>query len=1021
MFKKLKKRPLSSEHGHKPLASVSNAIKTARERDLSEGISRQDLQLDDLARFGISGSVVACAFDPVQSLLAVSTDQGRIHVYGQERVEVVYELDTALPIINLRFVKGVYLVAVDDRSTIMVFSLHSKKLVSSYSAPGLITAIESDYSLDYLLMGLQNGNVIVYDVDRCCLAPFRIDNLQKEVLPRERLSPVLSIKWHPRDIGSVLITYNSVAVIYSFATGEIKLSLRYELPRGSRGGENDFGNKRTARFPSFCNAIWHPNGLNILTIHEDNSLVFWDSNTGTLLQARTLFETNVNDPTDDTESSISLTGIRKTLWLCGSNPEYTSLLICGGDAPETEDVHNVTIMEFGFTPKYSVTSYEKMGQYYASPQRQHVLPVDQHSDIVDIVPLGKASPYFSGCHDPSSVLVLLDNGSVRVLDLHSGLLNYKGAMLPPSLSWLNPKMTFSQAYAMSNTQWYELLSTNKKKKTGGLLQGGLPVKKLGRSSNHRSALVTGHELGYVRMSDASCNEVEETQMLEIDISSIVGNSTHDMDVELVDFASEVGELVCALKDGSVVLFRFDHNKRYNPEISEVTDLVEDLTLKSDSPLINLASRAHASMRKGFLPGCMYKSGSPVTCVKNSSIGFVAVGYKSGDLVILDRRGPRISFHENLSHYAKTRVYATSVEFSTMSVFGDSYNSLLVLVGTNAGHLLVFKLLPGNQGYFTLSFVQMLESHSSPVNQVWTINPETGVPCSTRKGDLQLVKTGVSTPGVIITCAGREVRITKSTGSKLAQKSFPESVATANVSWLRSSCFLSVVLDNGTIKALSIPSLNEISSLLLPFVAQKEYSHSSSVLPDGDVMVRMSSANASLVNTIGKGSRLADQPSDLLFNDRIFIPARPTVNTLQWVARGTKVVSYDDFVLLVSGPNRAAPTRTAEESRLAINVSPYNPNNRGLLISASAGNTYLEKSHQNSDEYSYQQPVRRYKGEGYFGGGAMHQIYRKVQTGIDAVEERGNDYATSFEQSMNEGIDDTKSSIFHGILKSKFGI
>ena len=88
-----------------------------------------------------------------------------------------------------------------------------QKVLGTTLFPGTVTAMESDPSLDWLIMGLSNGSLMFYDVDRVNLTPFRIDNLQKKIMPKEKMSPVLSIEWHPRDIGTLLIAYQQSAIV----------------------------------------------------------------------------------------------------------------------------------------------------------------------------------------------------------------------------------------------------------------------------------------------------------------------------------------------------------------------------------------------------------------------------------------------------------------------------------------------------------------------------------------------------------------------------------------------------------------------------------------------------------------------------------------------------------------------------------------------------------------------------------------------------------------------------------------
>ena len=134
MFSKLKskKAPLS-------LNSVSNALKNAGSESLtSPNIPKKDLDLYVSSQLGLSRhAVVAMAYDPVQSLLAISTKGGEIRVFGQHSVEVVFEFKVGTTFTDLRFVKGVYLVGILPTNGVTVLSLHLSSGDSSGSFVGL--------------------------------------------------------------------------------------------------------------------------------------------------------------------------------------------------------------------------------------------------------------------------------------------------------------------------------------------------------------------------------------------------------------------------------------------------------------------------------------------------------------------------------------------------------------------------------------------------------------------------------------------------------------------------------------------------------------------------------------------------------------------------------------------------------------------------------------------------------------------------------------------------------------------
>ena len=114
-----------------------------------------------MARYGINSQISTLAYDPVQSLLAVGTNEsrygsGQIYVFGGNRVSVVLSSPRKASIATLQFCAE-KLLSLDSKNDIAIFSLEAKKLVASYSPPSKVTALLTDPTLDYALIGLQNG------------------------------------------------------------------------------------------------------------------------------------------------------------------------------------------------------------------------------------------------------------------------------------------------------------------------------------------------------------------------------------------------------------------------------------------------------------------------------------------------------------------------------------------------------------------------------------------------------------------------------------------------------------------------------------------------------------------------------------------------------------------------------------------------------------------------------------------------------------------------------------------------
>lgn len=114
-----------------------------------------------VARYGINSQISALGYDPVQSLLAVGTNDtqygsGQIYVFGQKRVCVTFKPPRKSSIKSLQFCAD-KLLSVDSRNDVTIFCLQTKRLLASYAPPGFVTSLLTDPTLDYALVGLQNG------------------------------------------------------------------------------------------------------------------------------------------------------------------------------------------------------------------------------------------------------------------------------------------------------------------------------------------------------------------------------------------------------------------------------------------------------------------------------------------------------------------------------------------------------------------------------------------------------------------------------------------------------------------------------------------------------------------------------------------------------------------------------------------------------------------------------------------------------------------------------------------------
>uniref|UniRef100_A0A060SYL3 ARAD1C02112p n=1 Tax=Blastobotrys adeninivorans TaxID=409370 RepID=A0A060SYL3_BLAAD len=991
------------------MTSVLSRIKNVREHDFSEALTQSMFQIDDLARYGLKGSITTLAYDPVQSLLAIGNTYGEVHVLGQQNVEVVFNT-TGVPVSHIHFVKGIYLVLVDEKSHVTVISLDTKEILYEQNILGRVTAVESDPSLDWLFLGLENGQVVIFDVDRGVMAPYRIDNLQKSVFTKFRMSPVLELHLHPRDASSLLVCYRDCAILFSISKSEILLTLRYELPAGAPGGSADPARMNEFRYPQLISAVWHPNGHHILTVHDDGSLVFWDAMEGNLLQARSLIDTDVNVPRRNVgDKGADFSHIRKVAWLSTSNAEDTSIIVSGGDSFEGS-IKGLTLLDFGPTPTIAITSYQAMGQHYANPRRHKIFPLPENVEAISFLTIPKSNPFFGGNHDPRGILAHLSSGDLLTMSLPDGNIITDPGVLPTTLGWLNPQVTCYAASLIQRNQWVGMMASVHGQ--GPFFTGGAPARRHLRSFQDRTALCTGHSDGTVKIWDASHGEIEDARVLQVSMAYTLRKNS-GIPVDNISFAGPIGELSVSVASGEVVLFRFGARKRAGANLA--ADLA-GMNLSGDNAvsMVDVSDRAPPTLKEGFLPQVLLTAPPEwgrVTALKNSHIGFVAIAYQSGHLVVVDKRGPAVIFASPVRNEAaggswrKSRVIPTGNEAVTCLEFGiyaledDDYSSIVLTAGTSVGNIYTFKILPRPQGGYEVQpfGAPFLVAPDTPLLAVIPINAGNGTLAVAQPEVLGKLAQGILVPGILIAVSRTDIRVIRQPDHKVAHRRLQNfACATAGVAYLREedSMALVCVSENSELSILTVPGLREITKKPLPYSIQPQFAKDSLVLRTGDIILRPETTFGALVRIWGKGVKFEDIPQDALYDVMKEMPPRPTISTLQWV-KGRQYTTVEDLDELIGGPRRPKSKAQVEQDNARKEQERLLRSKR-TNTSSSQGSS---SSYYNTREGGEQQGGR-------FGG---------IQNAFDNLEKSSAEYMNG----LNEMIDSAKTSAFKASFKAKF--
>lgn len=906
--------------------------------DLSAGLIPDIFNIDDLARYGINSQVSALAYDPVQSLLAVGTRNsqygpGQIYIFGRGRIQVALPLPqkggpTAVQTLQFCADK---LVCLDSKHELSLFSIDRQELLVNHTIYGAVTALCTDPTLDYAFIGMQNGEVLAYDLDRENLAPFKIPNQWTQMDARAKATPIVSVQLHPRDVGTLLIGYAYGAVIYSFKLAKALKFYHYEVPQGAPGGDGDMNKTNVVRRPRLTQATWHPTGTFVMTGHEDSSIVFWDVNKdGRMLQARTRTDTDVTapGPAPTFETSLMGTGsmkepLFKVAWCAaGQDPDDTGLLIAGGASTQTP-TKGLCFLEFGRTPVYNTSSWDALAGHLRDPKRQRILPTPPGAEVIDFCLVPRSSPHFGNAHDPIAIIALLASGELLTLSFPSGMFISPTNQLHPSLTFIHPYIKKVGVAAMDRNRWLGLTET--RQQGPPILRGGVEGTSTLRRLETRNIVHTAHADGAVRLWDVgNGDEIENDKVLQVDVARAIGRFDN-VDITQTSLAGASSELAVGLRSGELVAFRWGRNKNAGREPPSAPR-------NNARSLTNVTERIEPSLTEGLLPFTLLDQQSgPVTALKMSEVGFVAAGFEDGTIAVIDLRGPAVihtssvmefnrgekksTFSRRSNSEAPQPDLATSLEFSVMTLEHEEWSSILLHVGTHQGHLGTFKIVPDPSGRYSVQFAGSM-SLDSRINHIFPINAASGHSAVATQTAVASLRSGTRTQGAIVVVAPTAVHIARPATSKGAHKSFDSFFCDAAglVSFHDKGQALLALTGDGFARPYSLPGLKELAPPIpLSAIFDVRRFSEARITPTGHIIAFTGPSELAVLSVFGTGQPLTYPPGQKLFNPAAPVPPRPTISNMQWVT-GTQYITPSDLDLLISGPNRPPSKRMLAQAR-----------------------------------------------------------------------------------------------------------
>lgn len=306
----------------------------------------------------------------------------------------------------------------------------------------------------------------------------------------------------------------------------------------------------------------------------------------------------------------------------------------------------------------------------------------------------KSSPYHAGSHDPIAVVALFTDGTTAVLRLPDGAPVSPGGMMHVSACMAQPKLVSFNTFSVNREKWLSMRVV--KDKPEPYFTGGAEAKRPLRRYQDRTIAYTVHKDSSIRLFDVGHNDqVENPDAIEADIRAAVGKPPNEpIKITVVSASSQTADMAVGLESGEVVIYRWAQNKSYhsaeaslspngpnspngmNGSMSPVSPTTPvspfgrgapgrgapGRPLPSGGPrkrmspfgsIRDISSQTDPAIKEGLLPHFVVESSAgAVKAIAVSDIGFIAVGYVTGTITIIDLKGPNVIYTTVLSSVTK---------------------------------------------------------------------------------------------------------------------------------------------------------------------------------------------------------------------------------------------------------------------------------------------------------------------------------------------------------------------------------
>ncbi|XP_026146602.1 syntaxin-binding protein 5a isoform X3 [Carassius auratus] len=235
----------------------------AKENELiPETLQSEHFQLCKTVRHGFPYQPSSMAFDPVQKILAIGTQNGALRLFGRPGVECYCQHESGAAVIQLQFLinEGALVSALADDS-IHLWNLRQKRPAVLHSLKfnkERITFCHLPFQSKWLYIGSERGNIHIVNVESFTLSGYTIMwNKAIELSSKAHPGPVVHISDNPMDEGKLIIGFESgIVVLWDLKSKRADYRYTYD--------------------EAIHSVAWHHEGKQFICSHSDGTLTIWN-------------------------------------------------------------------------------------------------------------------------------------------------------------------------------------------------------------------------------------------------------------------------------------------------------------------------------------------------------------------------------------------------------------------------------------------------------------------------------------------------------------------------------------------------------------------------------------------------------------------------------------------------------------------------------------------------------------------------------------------------------------------------